>query len=94
MRKIILGMQGSRNPKEEESERTQDKNKQCLQRESNEEIMPNNILLYSQVSALVSHHHRHFLPQQILTNTKPPSQRERKNVEFREDGGYHENKVL
>lgn len=58
-------MQGSGDPTEEEAERTQDKSKQCLQREHNEKMMPNNILLYSQINTFASHHHRNFLPDKL-----------------------------
>ena len=50
MTKINFGTQCSGTPTEEEAQRTQVKSEQHLQRECNEEMMPNIILLYSQAS--------------------------------------------
>lgn len=54
-----------------ESQRTRVKpNTTAPETESSEKIIPNDIMLYSEISASFIHHQRSFLMNQTATNTK------------------------
>jgi hypothetical protein len=89
-----------------DSPETEGKTKYYCLKESSNNMTPNGILLYSQISAFFSHHQRSFLLQQLGTDTESHSHKSlpselrgphvrggRKSVGARGDGGHEGNKA-